>query len=619
MKNTRKLISLLLIAALLLSVPANAISSIPCASYNACEQNYKLNSKPVNSYLFIGLDGQLTRADYSDDVGRDIFIEPFADDYTAIMQRSIIRELDRFCGLYTGSNAYYAVYAGSNLNHRAKTKVFTVVKYDADWQELASVSVNNVDVEEGCYDGNLRMVEHDGILYVHTCRVSYSTEEEEGEQGSFMFAVNTETMSVVATSASLSDAQHGYVTASLDQYIAFDGDRMLTVDVADKSPRGVILSKYVKNTLYPYYIGDSCTSLNVLPFSGEQYDFIGASVGGFEVTSSHYMIAGNTTSQSAVNVRDEVRNIFISVTDKNNFTEGGTTLKYITNYGKDSGIAVSTPHLVKLDNSSYMLLWNENDTVLKYVTVSAAGDVTGEIKSCAFTLSDCKPVVYKRKVMWYSTADSMPVFYEISLGSPGIKKITHFDNVKWLCVSKPFTDVKLNWAHAGIDFCVANGFMNGTTATSFEPNAPMNRAMLVTVLWRLDGSPASTDATPFTDLKQNWYKQAVAWAYKNGIVNGMTATKFDPTGSITREQIASIFYRYSAYKKYAVSNRADLSVFPDAGEVHEYAKTALSWANGCGLILGIATDDEEVSLLSPRGNATRAQVATILMRYCARL
>ena len=178
----------------------------------------------------------------------------------------------------------------------------------------------------------------------------------------------------------------------------------------------------------------------------------------------------------------------------------------------------------------------------------------------------------------------------------------------------PFTDVKDGkWYTEAIKYVYYHGLMNGMTDTTFEPNSNMSRAMLVTVLWRAEGSPAPKGTTPFTDLKAKWYKDAVAWAYENSIVKGMSDTTFAPNNSITREQIAAIFYRYAEFKGEDVSKRADISKFPDGSKVSKYARDAMSWAVAEGLISGTKVGDKDY--LDPKGNATRAQVATILMRY----
>ncbi len=178
------------------------------------------------------------------------------------------------------------------------------------------------------------------------------------------------------------------------------------------------------------------------------------------------------------------------------------------------------------------------------------------------------------------------------------------------CPSKNFKDVnKGDWYHEAVDFAVSNGLFNGMSATTFEPNTPMTRAMLVTVLWRYEGSPKE-GKNRFTDVKNGqWYTDAVAWAAANGIVGGVGNNKFDPNGNITREQLAAILHRYSDGKGYDVSARGSFAGFPDRNKVSSWATDAYAWAVGEKLITG---NDGK---LDPQGNATRAQVATILMRF----
>ena len=180
--------------------------------------------------------------------------------------------------------------------------------------------------------------------------------------------------------------------------------------------------------------------------------------------------------------------------------------------------------------------------------------------------------------------------------------------------TKVFKDVKPGkWYTEAVDYVYTYELMNGMTDDTFAPNADMSRAMLVTVLWRAEGSPAPKGSAPFTDLKARWYKDAVAWAYENKIVNGITATSFAPDSSVTREQIAAIFYRFAGFKGRDVSGAADITKFPDGSKVSKYARPAMSWAVADGLISG--TKIGGADYLDPKGNATRAQVATILMRY----
>lgn len=185
-----------------------------------------------------------------------------------------------------------------------------------------------------------------------------------------------------------------------------------------------------------------------------------------------------------------------------------------------------------------------------------------------------------------------------------------------ICPSAPYTDVAAygNWAHAGIDFCISNGLMNGINENTFNPKGSMTRAMVVTVLWRQAGSPKPTKATSFDDLAQSWYMDAVAWAAENGVVNGVSATRFAPNDPVTREQMATILQRYTGnVLKKDVSKTTDITGYPDYATVSSFAVTPMAWANAEGLITGVSSGGR--TTLNPKNGATREQVATILMRF----
>lgn len=177
----------------------------------------------------------------------------------------------------------------------------------------------------------------------------------------------------------------------------------------------------------------------------------------------------------------------------------------------------------------------------------------------------------------------------------------------------PFKDVKTaDWFYNDVKYVYEKGMMAGTAADVFAPNATTTRAMIVTILYRLEGSPAVTGTSAFVDVPAGqWYTDAVNWAAANQIVKGTSATTFAPNDSITREQIAAILYRYAQYKGYDVTKKADLSGYSDNSHVSAYAKDALAWANAAKLINGVTN-----TTLAPQGNATRAQVSAILHRFC---
>ena len=184
-------------------------------------------------------------------------------------------------------------------------------------------------------------------------------------------------------------------------------------------------------------------------------------------------------------------------------------------------------------------------------------------------------------------------------------------------VTQMFTDVEKNWAYPGIQYCVTHGIMGGMGDGTFAPTGTTTRAQIVQILYNLEGTPAVSGTTPFTDLTANWYKPAILWAYQNNVVAGTSPTTFDPERPVTREQIAVILtqYMFHVLKMNRTWTPADLSTFPDGANVSSWAKEAMQDAVALGLINGTKASDGVV-YLDPQGSATRQQVATILMNFC---
>ena len=211
--------------------------------------------------------------------------------------------------------------------------------------------------------------------------------------------------------------------------------------------------------------------------------------------------------------------------------------------------------------------------------------------------------VYPAGDIVYSTGDS-------------VLKATWKDTTE-VDVTQMFTDVEKNWAYPGIQYCVTHGIMGGMGDGTFAPTGTTTRAQIVQILYNLEGTPAVSGTTPFTDLTANWYKPAILWAYQNNVVAGTSPTTFDPEGPVTREQIAVILtqYMFHVLKMERTWTPADLSTFPDGANVSSWAKEAMQDAVALGLINGSKAPDGVV-YLDPQGSATRQQVATILMNFC---
>lgn len=217
-------------------------------------------------------------------------------------------------------------------------------------------------------------------------------------------------------------------------------------------------------------------------------------------------------------------------------------------------------------------------------------------------------------------SDQISKEYRLLLYYPGTpaEKLVQYQRYPYANIydvlALPYQDVQQgDWYYSAVSFAYYNGLMNGVADMLFDPNGTMTRAMLVTVLWRLDGGSAD-GTSPYTDVPEGtWYTDGVIWATENGIVNGVGNGKFDPNGTVTREQIATILYRYAAYRGVDVSDRASLDLFTDAGAVSDYARAPMQWAVQTKLISGRL--DHKQLYLAPQSGGTRAEVATILMRF----
>jgi len=170
-----------------------------------------------------------------------------------------------------------------------------------------------------------------------------------------------------------------------------------------------------------------------------------------------------------------------------------------------------------------------------------------------------------------------------------------------------------HWAHDGMDYAISRGLMNGVGEGRFDPNGGLTRAMLVTILWRYAGSE-DVGFSEFFDVPQDsWYAKSVAWAAKYGIVNGLGDNRFGPDVKITREQIATILYRYAGYLKLDTSAKGDFSAFADGEKVSSWSVEAMQWATASGVLNGSA--DNGKVYLNPGNNATRAQASKLFMSY----
>lgn len=188
-----------------------------------------------------------------------------------------------------------------------------------------------------------------------------------------------------------------------------------------------------------------------------------------------------------------------------------------------------------------------------------------------------------------------------------VKGITGYVDLDFWFMDFPFRDVPLTyWGYDGIRYAYELGIVNGVGVNAYAPESNTTRGQVATMLYRMEGSPKVEQSATFTDLTADYYRDAIAWAQQNGVINGRTETTFDPDAAVTRQELVAMLYRLSDEPK----TMGTLDAFQDADQVDEYAKTAMAWAVELGIIQGVTG-----TVLKPDGNATRAQIATILMRY----
>ena len=261
----------------------------------------------------------------------------------------------------------------------------------------------------------------------------------------------------------------------------------------------------------------------------------------------------------------------------------------------------------------------------KYITISFdPNGGTGTMKpmrvkaGVGYTLPECTftPPEGKEFAGWLAVDGNVhPAGEVVTFSIDQSLKATWKDTAE-VDVTQMFTDVTKNWAYPGIQYCVTHQLMSGVGGNLFAPKMTTTRAQIVQILYNLEGEPKVSGTTPFTDLTQNWYKDAVLWAYQTGVVVGTSATTFAPDRPVTREQIAVILMEYMTrvLKLERTWTPADLSTFPDADSVSDWAKDAMADAVGLGLISGASNGGQ--TYLEPQGSATRELVATILMEFC---
>ena len=402
--------------------------SSPAISSNIGGHNYSdFEGSHINSYLYQNDDNTFVRVEC---IGNNnVCVESYTSDYQFKSQKIIKMELSKFGGFYAGKDFYFLAFGERNPNKDDTQEVLRIVKYDKNWNRVDATRLFGANTLDPFKNGSLRMVECDDILYIRTCHQMYNT-----HQANVSLTIQISTMEVQQQITGVSNLSYtGYVSHSFNQYVLVDDDNtLLTVDQGDAYPRSVVLVKYNKKAPDANAFGGN-RAVSVLPMGGSGAH-TGVSVGAFEASDTAYLVAGNSVDQKANPYSTgTIRNIFVTSTQKDNFSAAGTTQHWITNHkyieytdvkGNPQKVAeavVTTPHLVKLNGNEFMLLWTETVSVIKEnkpvksivqksILLNGNGEPISGIYSFDEPLSECKPIVVDGNLVWYYTDKSEPKF-----------------------------------------------------------------------------------------------------------------------------------------------------------------------------------------------------------------
>ena len=422
--KTTIVLVIMIMCMMLTIIPSNAADSYYVQSQggevssNVEDNNYGrgMTGEIVYSNLQVNSDGTISRIEGIDD---KVIIETYDSSFKLKSQNSIQRELNFFGGFYSGEKYNFVVFGQHNPNEDDSVEVLRIVKYSKSWQKLGTASVRGENTYAIFQAGSCRMTELEGILFVDTSHTMYASDADGlHHQSNMLIKIDEETMQVTdCRSDVMNIVATGYVSHSFNQFILTDGEYVYTIDHGDGYPRGISICKTLPDKIKPESVAIPLEILG--DFESNE---TGVSIGGAELSTNNCLIAGNSIEQQETLDFNQARNIFLTITPKNNVTTEGSTIKWITNYNDGKEHEVRTPHLVKINDNKFLIMWeetiNELDGSIKMVLVDENGNKLSDIITMGGRLSDCKPILYNNKVTWYVTVqESTPIFFSIDVST----------------------------------------------------------------------------------------------------------------------------------------------------------------------------------------------------------
>jgi len=482
MNMKKRMLSIVLSGAMAVStaVSAGSFSAFAvaqCVAYsgsNVNDQDYVQWSDTVKSYLTVCDNGNYMRVQSGAIKGK-LLVEYYSSDFEPLSTKLIDNELPVFGAFYDSGNNYYVLSGQENPKQNDSLEVFRITKYDKNWNKIKSCGLYGANTTVPFDAGSARMTHSGDHLLVRTCHEMYKSSDGNNHQSNVTIEVDMPSMTITDSYTGIMNVDYGYVSHSFNQFIKTDGNHIVALDHGDAHPRSAVLVKYnsdfTTGKFFPSYF-EQVSNIDVVTYpeyTAGHYNYTGAAIGGFDVSSSSYIVAQSTVDLDYINT-SETRNVYVSSVSKDLSTN---KLNKITSYAEGTDSA-SAPQLVKINNNSFLLLW-ARDTKVSCVKLNADGTVNGSIHTFEGSLSDCQPVIKNGRAVWYVYDKNNVTFNSLNL--------SNLDDIKTVDV-KTGHDYETKYASKTdgtvTQTCKSCGYVNKFTVPTST-----------TVYWRTDLSNTS--------------------------------------------------------------------------------------------------------------------------------
>ncbi len=482
MNVKKRMLSIVLSGAMAVStaVSARSFSAFAvaqCVAYsgsNVNDQDYVQWSDTVKSYLTVCDNGNYMRVQSGAIEGK-LLVEYYSSDFEPLSTKLIDNELPIFGAFYDSGNNYYVLSGQENPKQNDSLEVFRITKYDKNWNKIKSCGLYGANTTVPFDAGSARMTHSGDHLLVRTCHEMYKSSDGNNHQSNVTIEVDMPSMTITDSYTGIMNVDYGYVSHSFNQFIKTDGNHIVALDHGDAHPRSAVLVKYnsdfTTGKFFPSYF-EQVSNIDVVTYpeyTAGHYNYTGAAIGGFDVSSSSYIVAQSTVDLDYINT-SETRNVYVSAVSKDLSTN---KLNKITSYAEGTDSA-SAPQLVKINNNSFLLLWSR-DTKVSCVKLNADGTVNGSIHTFEGSLSDCQPVIKNGRAVWYVYDKNNVTFNSLNL--------SNLDDIKTVDV-KTGHDYETKYASKTdgtvTQTCKSCGYVNKFTVPTST-----------TVYWRTDLSNTS--------------------------------------------------------------------------------------------------------------------------------